>query len=89
MVMKAWMTGTATGGVSMDELVAESVGDRTRFASLQLTCGQPPSDARLSFTREGVALPMIGRPSVLYETLFRPTPIRRASDICFIRIAAS
>jgi hypothetical protein len=45
---KAWMTGTATGGVSMDELVAASIGDRTRFASLQLTCGQPPSDARLN-----------------------------------------
>lgn len=55
----------------MDQLVAAGVGDRTRFASLQLTCGQPPSQARLSFTPEGVTLPMIGRPSVLYETLFR------------------
>lgn len=68
---KAWMTGTAIGSVSMDEIVAQKIGDQTRFASLQVTCGEPPSQARVSFTREGVALPMIGRPSVLYETLFR------------------
>jgi hypothetical protein len=68
---KAWMTGNGARSVSMDQLVADAVGDQTRFASLQLTCGRPPSGARLSHTREGVALPMIGRPSVLYQTLFR------------------
>ena len=68
---KAWMSGSATGAVSMDQLVAGHVGHQTRYASLQLTCGTPPDAARLSFTREGVALPMIGRPSVLYQTLFR------------------
>ena len=68
---KAWMSGSASGSVSMDQLVAAKVGERTRFDSLQITCGNPPSEARLSFTKEGVALPMIGRPSVLYRTLFR------------------
>ena len=68
---KAWMTGSAAGSVSMDQLVAAKVGELTRFDSLQLTCGNPPDEARLSFTKEGVALPMIGRPSVLYRTLFR------------------
>ncbi len=68
---QAWMSGSATGSVSMDQLVADKVGDHTRFASLQLTCGTPPDPARMSFTKEGVALPMIGRPSVLYQTLFR------------------
>ena len=68
---KAWMSGVATGAISMDQLVANQIGDQTRFSSLQLTCGQPPGEARLSFTKEGVALPMIGRPSVLYQTLFR------------------
>jgi hypothetical protein len=68
---KAWMSGVATGAVSMDQLVANHVGDQTRYSSLQLTCGKPPGEARLSFTKEGVALPMIGRPSVLYQTLFR------------------
>jgi len=68
---KAWMSGSATGAVSMDQLVAGHVGHQTRYASLQLTCGTPPDAAQLSFTKEGVALPMIGRPSVLYQTLFR------------------
>lgn len=68
---KAWMSGSATGSVSLDQLVAAKVGDRTRFDSLQITCGNPPPEARMSFTKEGVALPMIGRPSVLYQTLFR------------------
>ena len=68
---KAWMSGSASGSVSMDQVVAATVGERTRFDSLQITCGNPPDEARLSFTKEGVALPMIGRPSVLYRTLFR------------------
>ncbi len=77
---KAWMTGNASGSISMDELVAGHVGNLTRYASLQLTCGTPPSDARLSFTKEGVALPMIGRPSVLYQTLFRSGSDRTRID---------
>ncbi len=68
---KAWMSGSASGSVSMDQLVADHVGHHARYGSLQLTCGTPPDAARLSFTREGVALPMIGRPSVLFQTLFR------------------
>ena len=68
---KAWMSGYASGSVSMDQLVAAQVGNRTRYASLQITCGTPPDDARVSYTKEGLALPMIGRPSVLYQTLFR------------------
>ena len=66
----AWMSGSAAGSVSLDQLVAAEIGDRTRFDSLQITCGNPPGQARTSFTPEGVALPMIGRPSVLYGTLF-------------------
>ena len=67
---RAWMSGSATGSVSLDQVVAAQIGDRTRFDALQITCGNPPGPARLSFTQEGVALPMIGRPSVLFGTLF-------------------
>ena len=68
---RAWLTGSAAGSVSLDQVVAARIGDRTRFASLQVTCGRVPKDAKISFTKEGVPLPMIGRPSVLYGTLFR------------------
>ena len=68
---KAWMSGSASGSVSMDQIAAAHIGDRTRLDSLQITCGNPPDAARMTFTEEGVALPMIGRPSVLYNALFR------------------
>ena len=68
---KAWMSGYASGSVSMDQLVAEHIGEATRHASLQVTCGNPQDDARVSYTKEGLALPMVGRPSALYQTLFR------------------
>ena len=68
---KAWMTGSAAGSVSMDQLVSDHVGHQTRYASMQITCGAELGGAQMSFTEEGVALPMIGRPSVFYQTLFR------------------
>ena len=67
---KAWLSGTATGGLSVDQRIALQVGDKTRFDSLQLTCGSPPSGGKISFTPDGIALPMIGRPSVLFQKLF-------------------
>ena len=77
---KAWMTGSVTGSVSLDQLVAAKVGDHSRFDSLQITCGNPPGEARLSFTPEGVALPMIGRPSVLYRSLFSSADDRSRTE---------
>ncbi|MEM7014074.1 MAG: DUF1552 domain-containing protein, partial [Verrucomicrobiota bacterium] len=65
---KNYLTGTGARAVSLDQIVAGEIGDRTRFASLQITCGQGGS--QMSFTNEGVALPMIGRPSVLFGKLF-------------------
>jgi hypothetical protein len=63
-----YLTGTGGNAVSFDQIVADKVGDATRFASLQLTCGQPTS--QLSLTQQGVSLPPIGRPSVLFGKLF-------------------
>jgi hypothetical protein len=77
---RAWMTGSASGSVSMDQVVAAKVGEKTRFDSLQVTCGNPPAEARISFTKEGVALPMLGRPSVLYRSLFRSTADNARAD---------
>ncbi len=62
-----------TGGyrtVSFDQVTANQIGDATRFSSLQVTCGAPPAQGQMSFTQEGIALPPIGRPSVLFGKLF-------------------
>jgi hypothetical protein len=64
-----YLTGSGTPGISMDQIVAKQVGAATRLDSLELTCGLSAPSA-MSFTKEGVALPMIGRPSVLFEKLF-------------------
>lgn len=64
-----FLTGKGGLGVSMDQIVARQIGGHSRFASLQVTCGSP-GNGQMSFTKEGIALPAIGRPSVLYGKLF-------------------
>ena len=64
-----FLTGKGTPGISLDQIVANSIGNQSRFASLQVTCGSA-GEARQSFTKEGISLPSIGRPSVLYGKLF-------------------
>jgi len=66
---KNYLTGKGTPGISVDQIVAKEIGHQTRFESLQVTCGSG-NDGIMSFTREGIALPAIGRPSVLYGHLF-------------------
>ncbi len=67
---KNYLTGKGTPSISFDQIVAKSVGHQTRFESLQITCGSPPGGGQMSFTKEGILLPSIGRPSVLYGKLF-------------------
>ncbi|MEM1442383.1 MAG: DUF1552 domain-containing protein [Verrucomicrobiota bacterium] len=64
-----FLTGKGTPGISLDQIVARAIGDQSRFASLQVTCGSA-GEGRMSFTKEGISLPAIGRPSVLYGKLF-------------------
>ena len=49
-------------------MVADKLGQQSRFPSLQLSAGK--ASRSMSHTRQGVALPMIQRPSVLYGKLF-------------------
>lgn len=65
-----YLKGTGSAKISMDQMVAAHVGDATRFASLQLTCGTASGNGNMSYTKEGIALPAVGRPSVLFGKLF-------------------
>lgn len=65
-----FLTGSGTRRYSLDQMIADEVGAKTRLASLEITCGSAPGNAEISITREGTPLPMIGRPSVLYGKLF-------------------
>ncbi len=67
----AWenfLCGKDLGAQSLDQVVAGEIGQETRFDSLQVTAGK--NSRNMNFTRNGVALPMIQRPSVLYRKLF-------------------
>lgn len=67
----AWsnfLCGQNPGSYSLDQIVANQVGRNSRFPSIQLSAGK--ASRTMSHTKQGVALPMIQRPSVLYSKLF-------------------
>src|SRR5262245_49265104 len=79
-----WLTGAkieAQSGrkyenaISCDQLMAETVGQQTRFPSLELSItsgtGQPFNSATLAFSRDGVPLPAEDNPKLVFERLFR------------------
>jgi hypothetical protein len=69
----AWsnfLSGVTPGAYSLDQRIADEVGQKTRFPSIELTAGAGEVSKSMSFTRQGVGLPMIQRPSVLYKQLF-------------------
>ncbi|MEM1441797.1 MAG: DUF1552 domain-containing protein [Verrucomicrobiota bacterium] len=77
----AWenfLCGKNLGSYSLDQMVAAQIGQETRFDSLQLTAGK--NSRNMNFTKDGVALPMIQRPSVLYRKLFASPDDKARSD---------
>ncbi|MFT5093654.1 MAG: hypothetical protein ACI93T_002483 [Porticoccaceae bacterium] len=77
----AWdnfLCGQKSGDVSLDQIVGDQIGDQTRFASMQVTAGK--SYRNMSYTKHGVALPMIQRPSVFYNRLFASPDDRKRTD---------
>jgi hypothetical protein len=52
--------------VSVDQVAAESIGLKTRFASIVLTTGNLGS----SWSRSGVEIPAISKPSVVFARMF-------------------
>jgi hypothetical protein len=70
----AWsnfLCGPVPGGWSLDQVIADEIGQNTRFPSLELAAGAGDSQQAMSFTRQGIGLPQINRPTVLYRRLFR------------------
>jgi len=63
-----YLCGQQVGNVSLDQIVAEKIGQNSRFPSVQLTAGK--ASQNMNYTRQGIALPMVQRPSVFYNRLF-------------------
>ncbi|MEM8670083.1 MAG: DUF1552 domain-containing protein [Planctomycetota bacterium] len=74
-----YLCGQRVGDVTLDQIAAETIGTSTRFESLQLCAGGIPKQ-RMVFTRQGVPLPMINRPSVVYKKLFATADDRARSE---------
>lgn len=64
-----YLCGNRVGEISLDQLAAEQIGTSTRFESIQLCAGDIPSQ-RMVYTRAGVPLPMVNRPSVIFNRMF-------------------
>lgn len=65
-----FLCGAKPETYSLDQKIADQISQKTRFASFELTAGAGEVSKAMSFTRQGVGLPMIQRPSVLYKQLF-------------------
>ena len=74
-----FLCGQRIGDVTLDQIAAETIGRSTRFESLQLCAGDIPKQ-RMVFTRQGVPLPMINRPSVVYGKMFASDEDRARSE---------
>ncbi len=77
----AWnnfLCGQTPNAYSLDQMVADKIGQDSRFPSIQLSAGK--ASRTMSHTRQGVALPMIQRPSVLYSKLFASPDDRARND---------
>jgi len=69
----AWsnfLCGNAPKSYSFDQMVADQIGQKSRFPSVQLTAGTGEGSKSMSFTKQGIGLPMVQRPSVFYKELF-------------------
>ncbi|MDB5309148.1 MAG: hypothetical protein JWO38_3350 [Gemmataceae bacterium] len=78
-----WLTGARIDAqnarkyentISCDQLMAEVVGQQTRFPSLELSIssgtGQPGNSTTLAFSRDGVPLPAEDNPRLVFNRLF-------------------
>ncbi|MFT5124534.1 MAG: hypothetical protein ACI9TH_003879 [Kiritimatiellia bacterium] len=77
-----FLSGQDPNDYSLDQMVGDELGQNTRFPSIQLTAGK--ASRPMSHTRQGVALPMVQRPSVLYNRLFA-SPEDRARNEYLLR----
>jgi len=88
--MSNFMCGQSPGAYSLDQMIAEEIGQESRFTSMQLVAGSGETRAGkgLSFSKTGTSLPMIARPTVLYRKLF-PTAADRARAEYLLKTGSS
>ncbi|MGB7326039.1 MAG: DUF1552 domain-containing protein [Rubripirellula sp.] len=74
-----YLCGSQVGSISLDQIAAEKLGTETRVESIQL-CAGDISQQRMTYSRQGVPLPMVNRPSVIYNKLFAQGESKERSE---------
>ena len=59
-------------------MIADQLGGKTRFSSIETTSGTGEGAKSMSYTKEGTGLPMISRPSVLYKNF---SPLKTIENV--------
>jgi hypothetical protein len=65
-----YLSGRQAGEITLDQIAAKKIGGNTRFESLQISAGRGSFRQKMVFNEQGIPLPMIERPSVVYQKLF-------------------
>jgi hypothetical protein len=63
-------TGQVLRSISLDQYAASKLGADTRYESIQLCAGEQRFNAPMSLNKNGIPLPPIIRPSVLFSKVF-------------------
>lgn len=80
---KGWsnfLSGNTPGAYSLDQQIADQIGGKSRFASIELATGMGEGAKSMSFTKQGIGLPAVMRPSVLYRQLFATQSSRERTE---------
>ena len=73
-----FLAGQKNNKITLDQIAAPHICQKSRFESLQISAGKVSRP--MNFTKSGIALPMIERPSVLYKKLFSSPDDRQRLD---------
>ena len=73
-----FLAGQKNNKITLDQVAAPRICKDSRFESLQISAGKVSRP--MNFTKTGIALPMIERPSVLYKKLFSSPDDRQRLD---------
>lgn len=73
-----FLAGQKNNKITLDQIAAPQISHNSRFESLQISAGKVSRP--MNFTKSGIALPMIERPSVLYKKLFSSPDDRQRLD---------
>lgn len=74
-----YLCGKTIGSTTLDQIAAAELCRSNRIPSMQLCAGDIPSQ-KMSFSSDGVPLPMVNRPSVIFNKLFASDKDRARSE---------